>query len=117
MTMAVLQRTHEIGVLKALGATNQQVLTLFISEGVVIGIFGAILGVSAGWLTAWPGDVFARWLLQAQTPMRLEESVFAYPWWLLAGTPVLAVALTTLAAWFPARRAALIDPVAALRER
>jgi putative ABC transport system permease protein len=117
MTMAILQRTHEIGVLKALGATNEQVLILFVSEGVVIGAVGGLLGVLAGWLTAWPGDAFARWLLQAQTPMRLEESVFAYPWWLLTGTPLLAVALTTLAAWFPARRAARIDPVAALRER
>ncbi len=117
MTMAILQRTHEIGVLKALGATDRQVLILFLSEGVVIGAVGGLVGVLAGWLTAWPGDAFARWLLEAQTPMRLEESVFAYPWWLLAGTPLLAVLLTTLAAWWPARRAARIDPVAALRER
>jgi putative ABC transport system permease protein len=112
-----LQRTHEIGVLKALGATDRQVLILFLSEGVVIGAVGGLVGMLAGWLTAWPGDAFARWLLEAQTPMRLEESVFAYPWWLLLGTPLLAMLLTTLAAWWPARRAARIDPVAALRER
>jgi putative ABC transport system permease protein len=117
MTMAILQRTHEIGVLKALGATDRQVLILFLSEGVVIGAVGGLVGMLAGWLTAWPGDAFARWLLEAQTPMRLEESVFAYPWWLLLGTPLLAMLLTTLAAWWPARRAARIDPVAALRER
>ncbi|MFQ3593074.1 MAG: FtsX-like permease family protein, partial [Gemmataceae bacterium] len=117
MTMAILQRTHEIGVLKALGATDWQVRILFLSEGVVIGAVGGLVGMLAGWLTAWPGNAFARWLLEAQTPMRLEESVFVYPWWLLLGTPLLALVGTALAAWWPAVRAARIDPVAALRER
>jgi len=117
MSLTVLQRTHEIGVLKTLGATDRQVLLLFLSEGVLLGAVGGLLGMLAGWLTAWPGDALARWLLQAQTPMRLEQSVFVYPWWLLTGTPLLAVLLTSLAVWWPARRAARIEPVAALRER
>jgi putative ABC transport system permease protein len=117
MLMSVLQRTHEIGVMKALGARDGQVLALFLSEGVLIGSAGGLLGLLAGWLVSYPGDAFARWLIRVQTPMRLEESVFAYPWWLVVGAPLLACGVTTLAAYFPARRAARIDPVAALRER
>jgi len=117
MLMAVLQRTHEIGVLKALGARDGHVLALFLCEGAVTGAAGGALGMLAAWLASYPGDVFARWLVAAQTPMRLEVSVFAYPWWLVLGVPAGVTLLTIVAAAYPARRAAGIDPIEALRER
>jgi putative ABC transport system permease protein len=117
MLMAVLQRTHEIGVLKALGARDGHVLAMFLCEGLVIGAAGGVLGMVFAWLASYPGDAFARWLVAVQTPMRLEASVFAYPWWLVLGVPAGVCVVTVLAAAYPASRAASINPIEALRDR
>lgn len=117
MLMAVLQRTHEIGVLKALGARDGHVLAMFLCEGLVLGLLGGSLGMLGAWLARYPGDSFARWLVAAQTPMRLQSSVFAYPWWLVLGVPAGVCLLAVLAAAYPASRAARIDPIEALRDR
>lgn len=117
MLMSVLERRHEIGVMKATGARDGEVQALFLMEGTLVGALGAAAGLLASWLASFPGDRLAQRLVAAQTPMRLEESVFLFPAWLLAGAPVLVCVLTTLAALYPARRAARVDPVEALRQR
>jgi putative ABC transport system permease protein len=117
MLMSVLERTHEIGVMKATGARDGEVEALFLMEGALLGFLGAALGMIASWLVSFPGDRLAQHLVALKTPMRLEESVFVYPAWLLLGAPALVCVLTTLAAVYPARRAAKIDPVEALRQR
>jgi putative ABC transport system permease protein len=117
MLMSVLQRTHEIGVMKAVGARDSQVLLMFLLEGALVGVLGAGLGLVGSVLASYPGDQFARYLIEKQTPMRLEMSVFEYPAWLLIVVPTGVVLWTTLAAVSPARRAARIDPIEALRQR
>jgi putative ABC transport system permease protein len=117
MLMSVLERTHEIGVMKAVGARQWELMLLFLVEGLVIGAVGGAAGLVAAWLLSYPGDVLARQLVESRLPMRLEESVFTFPLWLTAGAPLLVCFLTTLAAVVPARRAARIDPIAALRQR
>jgi ABC-type lipoprotein release transport system permease subunit len=86
-------------------------------EGGLIGAAGSLLGLLASWLVSFPGDEAAYWIVAQQTTMRLEGSVFVFPPWLVAGVPLLVCLLTTAAAVYPARRAARIDPIAALRQR
>jgi putative ABC transport system permease protein len=117
MLMSVLERTHEIGVMKALGARDTHVQVLFLMEGTLIGAAGALVGLLASWLVSFPGDRIAYWIVAKQTPMRLEGTVFVFPLWLVLGVPVLVCLFTTVAAVYPARRAAKIDPIAALRQR
>jgi putative ABC transport system permease protein len=116
MLMSVLERTHEIGVMKATGARNGHVQALFIMEGTLVGILGAALGLLASWLMSFPGDQFAKHLVASRTPMALEESVFLFPAWLVFAVPLGVCVLTTLAALYPARRAARVDPIEALRQ-
>jgi putative ABC transport system permease protein len=117
MLMSVLERTHEIGVLKAVGARDGDVMGLFFVEGGLIGVLGAGLGLATAWLVSFPGDRLAKYMVATQTPMQLDASVFVFDAWLVFGVPLGVTALAMLAATYPARRAARLDPLEALRQR
>lgn len=114
---SVIERTKEIGILRAIGATRGQVMALFLLEGTIIGLGGAALGLAlARGLAAWADD-WVRGLIQGQMDgdRMLSTSIFVFPWWLWVGAVCFAVGVTTLAALYPARRAAKIHPIEALR--
>jgi putative ABC transport system permease protein len=115
MLMSVLERTHEIGVMKAVGARDRHIQFLFLVEGALIGAVGGSLGLFFGWLASFPGDAIARHIMEKQTGSPADVSVFAFPLWLNLGVPLFACVVTTLAAVYPARRAAKVNPVTALR--
>jgi putative ABC transport system permease protein len=119
MIMSVLERTHEIGIMKALGARDGHIRLIFVVEGVLMGLVGSGLGLLLAWLTSFPGDSIARSIMEPQTHPSLRgeitESLLAFPLWLVAGVPALVCLITTLAAWYPASRAARVDPVTSLR--
>jgi putative ABC transport system permease protein len=105
MLVSVTQRTSEIGLLKALGATKRQLLWLFLSEAAMLSLAGAVLGVMLGYVTLG--------VLQALYP----DFPIELPAWALLAS--LAVSLFTglLFGVLPARKAANLDPVAALAKR
>ncbi len=99
---AVSQRTHELGVRVALGATSRNISAMVIREGLAITAVGAALGIVAA-LTA--GSVVAS-LLFGVTP---RDPIT------LGGVVVVLAAVAMLASWLPARRAARVDPLVAMR--
>ncbi len=105
MLVAVTQRTSEIGLLKALGATPQRILTLFLAEAVLLSLLGALIGLALGEAGSW--------LLRLLYP-----SLPATPptWSVVAGVGIALVA-GLLFGTLPARRAARLDPVQALSRR
>ncbi len=115
MIMSVLERTHEIGVMKALGARDGQIRAIFLVEGLFLGLLGGGLGLLLGWFASFPGDAVARSIMEAQTPRPIDASLFVFPPWLTLGVPALAALITTLAAVYPAHRAARVDPITSLR--
>jgi putative ABC transport system permease protein len=115
MVMGVLERTREIGVMKAVGARDSHIQSIFLIEGALIGGIGGGLGLLCGWLASFPGDSLAKILLEKQTDTPLKESLFVFPWWLTVGVPLLATAIAMLAALYPARRAVKVNPITALR--
>ncbi len=113
LAMALLERRREIGILKALGAADGVVQRLFLAEAAVMGVAGGLAGVLLGRLLAgllnWgTNDYLARRHLP-------HVSIAQVPWWLGVGALVFALAVSLLAGWYPARRAARLDPVEALR--
>jgi putative ABC transport system permease protein len=115
MLMTVLERTHEIGIMKAVGARDVHVQLMFLVEGSLIGLVGGLLGLLVAWLVSFPGDAVARAIVEKQTHQPLKESLFAFPTFLVTGIVVFATLVATLAAVYPARKAARVNPVTALR--
>lgn len=117
LVTSVVERTKEIGILRAVGATRGQIMGLFLLEGAIVGLLGAALGLAlARGFIAW-ADRWVRGLIEKQMDgeKMLSTTIFAFPWWLWVGAVVFAVGVTTLAALYPARRAAKIHPIEALR--
>lgn len=116
MIMNVTERTREIGVLKALGATDGQVRGLFLVESGLIGVAGGVSGVALALLASIPGDWINRRAIHEATQYEFAGSVFHFPWWLIAIALGFAVVLSVAAALGPATRASRVDPVEALRD-
>ena len=114
MMMAIYERTREIGVLKALGASAREIRTMFTVEagllGVIGGVFGIILGALLGRLVNWIAHQF---LIREGVTGVGQLSIV--PLWLALGALVFAALIGVLAGLYPAARAAKLDPVAALR--
>ncbi len=117
LVTSVVERTKEIGILRAVGATRRQIMGLFLTEGALIGTLGAGMGLALAYgLTIW-ADGWVQGLIadQMDGQKMLSTSIFVFPWWLWVGSVCFAVGVTTLAALYPARRAAQINPIEALR--
>jgi putative ABC transport system permease protein len=115
MLMSVLERTREVGVMKAVGAGNGHVQFIFLVEGALIGLFGGAAGLLFARLAAIPADARIRDMVSRDLKVELTESLFVFPPWLLFTVLAFTVVVTTLAAVYPARRAAKVNPVTALR--
>lgn len=115
MVMTVLERTHEIGVMKAIGARDGDVQRIFLVEGAFLGLLGGALGLLIGWAASFPINATVVSRLERRFQDAANSQIFAFPWWLIGGVPAFAALITMLAAVYPARRAAKIDPIAALR--
>ncbi|MCX8085670.1 MAG: ABC transporter permease [Rhodocyclaceae bacterium] len=103
MTIAVAERTHEIGLLKALGAREATILGLFLAEAVALSALGGVLGLALG--------IGIAQLAQFALPALPVHTPFSFV--LLAEAVAIAIGLA--AGVLPARRAARLDPIEALR--
>jgi ABC-type antimicrobial peptide transport system permease subunit len=114
MIMSILERTREIGIMKAIGAEDREIKLIFFVEAAVIGVVGGVVGV----LLAWGIDTLAnhlayRFVLKPQGASFID--FFELPVYLWLGAILFALVISILAALYPASRAARIDPVRALR--
>ncbi|HUB66995.1 MAG TPA: FtsX-like permease family protein [Candidatus Methylacidiphilales bacterium] len=111
---AVVRRRHEIGVLRALGLSGFQVQALFLAETLLLGVAGLLLGLVLG--VALAGQLVGV-VSETITSLYILTSIqhlFVSPWAVLASM-FLCLGAVLLAAWFPAREAAVISPVEALQ--
>ncbi len=116
MLMSVLERRREIGIMKAVGAANWQLQTLFVVEGGLIGLVGGSLGLLLAWLISIPGDAWVRSMVRRDMKIDLSGSIFAFPGWIGLTVVGFTVGVTIVATLYPSRRAASVDPVTALRQ-
>jgi putative ABC transport system permease protein len=114
--IAVTQRRSEIGVLRALGATQQQVRGVFLMESALAGLVGSSLGVAAGILSARVLAVTMGQLVEEMVGVAQRTNEAAMDPWLIATALIIGIATSVIAAWIPARNAAAVDPVQALQK-
>jgi putative ABC transport system permease protein len=113
LVMAILERRREIGIMKAIGASDGDVKKLFLAEAGVMGLLGGTLGVALGWLIGRLINAGANLYLRRQNMP--PESLWAVPWWLVGGAIAFAIVISMISGLYPAARAAKLDPVQALR--
>ena len=104
LSVSVVQRTREIGILRAMGTRQSQMLRVFLIQGALFGLAGSLLGGTAGYGLVGAFNTFG-------------PKLFYIPLnpWLLASAAALATVTGILSAALPARRAAALDPVEAIR--
>jgi putative ABC transport system permease protein len=113
MVMAVLERTREIGVMKAIGAEDQDIRWLFLSESAVIGAMGGVIGLIFAWILGRVINFGANQYIVRQGLQK--ENLFLIPLWLIGSAMAFSVFVSICAGLYPADRAARIDPTRALR--
>jgi putative ABC transport system permease protein len=113
MVMSILERTREIGIMKAIGGSDADVRKIFLIEASAIGLLGGIAGVLLGWIVGRIINFGANYYIvnQGGTPGNL----FSLPLWLIAASIGFSIFVSLAAGSYPARRAARLDPIQALR--
>ncbi len=113
LVMAILERRREIGIMKALGASDGDVKRIFFVEAGSMGALGGSLGVALGWMIGRVINLGTNWYMIRQD---LKPENFWYvPMWLVIAGVVFSVVVSLSAGLYPASRAARLDPVQALR--
>jgi putative ABC transport system permease protein len=113
LVMAILERRREIGIMKALGASDADVHGLFFAEAGAMGLVGGTAGVALGWAIGR--------LINFGTNIYLKRQhfppaqIWTVPLWLVFGAIAFSVVVSLLSGLYPASRAARLDPVQALR--
>jgi lipoprotein-releasing system permease protein len=115
LSMLILEKRPSVGVLRTLGATERTILTLFLQLGLFIGLTGTVLGNAIGLGFSWAAN---RWHL---VPLPADIYFISYlPFSLdvadVVGVNLVAVFLSVVATWYPARVASRLDPIQAIRE-
>jgi putative ABC transport system permease protein len=113
MVMSILEHTRDIGIMKAVGATDRDVGAIFVYESGVIGFLGGVLGLDLAWLVS----LFINQIINGITA---REGVpymnhFAFPMWLCLSGIGFSMIVSVIAGVYPALRAARVDPIVALR--
>ncbi|MFZ0773848.1 MAG: FtsX-like permease family protein [Candidatus Sulfotelmatobacter sp.] len=113
LVMAILERRREIGIMKAIGASDGDVKKLFFAEAGAMGILGGIVGVALGWAIGQAINLGTNVYLKRQSLP--PEHFWSVPLWLVGAAIVFAFVVSLLSGLYPAGRAARLDPVQALR--
>ena len=113
MVMSILERTREIGIMKAIGGSDSDVRRIFLIEASIIGLLGGIAGVALGWVVGRIINFGANYYIVQQGGT--AGNLFSLPIWLIASALGFSIFVSLAAGAYPARRAARLDPIHALR--
>jgi putative ABC transport system permease protein len=113
LVMTILERRREIGIMKAVGASDTDVRRIFLAEAAVLGVAGGAMGVLIGWSIGKIINFGANVFIQRQGLP--SQQIWFVPWWLVGGALAFSLFASLLSGAYPATRAARLEPLDALR--
>ncbi len=113
MTISLLERTNEIGIMRAIGASPTDVMWLFLGESIMIGFLGGVSGILLGFLLSQGFQAIINLISRSLGGQNLN--LFSYPIWFILFIIILSTSVGFIGGFFPARRAAKLNPLDALR--
>lgn len=113
MTISLLERTNEIGIMRAIGASPTDVMWLFLGESIMIGFLGGVSGILLGILLSQGFQTIVNLISRSLGGQALN--LFSYPVWFILFIIALSTSVGLIGGFFPARRAAKLNPLDALR--
>jgi putative ABC transport system permease protein len=113
MVMSILERYKEIGIMKAVGASDGDVKKIFLFESGAIGFLGGVLGLLLGWMVSMLINQIINYFMVKQGAPYMDY--FSFRWWVVSGAIVFSILISLAAGVYPTVRAARVDPVVALR--
>ncbi len=113
MTISLLERTKEIGVMKALGADKKDIWKMFLAESTIIGFMGGITGVALGLILALLSNTVLN--LLAVRFGGQAHSIFYSPPWFIVAIILFSTFIGMITGFYPAKRASRLNPLVALR--
>ena len=113
MVMSILERTREIGIMKAIGGSDGDIRRIFLIEASAIGLLGGLAGVFLGWVVGRGINFGANIYIRNQGGA--AGDLFSLPFWLIGGAIGFSIVVSLIAGSYPAGRAAKLDPIQALR--
>lgn len=114
LTISLLERTKELGLMVALGGRNKDMKLLFMFEAIILSVTGAIVGIIMAMLTAVIVNAIMNGLAQSRGVTK-TFTLFAFPAWLVIGLVLFMAIVGLIVVYFPAKRAEKINPIDALR--
>lgn len=114
LTMTVIEKTRDIGILKTMGASSAGIRNVFLGQGIMVGVIGTLLGTALGLLVVWLQESYHLFPLDS-TVYIIDALPVEVRWSDIVVVALAAVGLSALAARSPARRAARLIPVEAIR--
>lgn len=120
MTMAVTERTREIGVMKAIGAGPKLIQRLFVMESAYIGILGTVIAIIISYIISFLANFALPKILEAVMPdSGIGDAAIRFstiPWELVVIASLISVGVAIMSGWRPARKATKIDVIQALHQ-
>jgi putative ABC transport system permease protein len=113
MVMSILERYKEIGIMKAVGASDGDVKKIFLFESGAIGFLGGVLGLILGWIVSMLINQIVNYFMIKQGAPHMNY--FSFRWWLCIGAIIFSILISLGAGIYPTMRASRVDPVVALR--
>ncbi len=114
LTISLLERTKELGLMIALGGRNKDMKLLFIFEAVILSVVGAVAGIILAMIHAGIVNLIMNGFARSRGVTE-PFSLFSFPFWLIGGLVLFMVIVGLAVVYFPAKRAEKINPIEALR--